>query len=212
MCNFPPVLYITCTLFFLPRQVTSPTPSVESSNADPIQVSDSSFLMPTASGSRISSSLRPSKAERDSCESCIYVLPNTSIPNDGFKLATSWGLESGFVMNELLNDNELTANTCVVIRELSRVEAEKCLKKCGIVGCFLFRNTSNGICLSVLAPDQKCRHLVVDHINNSSYKIKSLPTGSECFASLEDFVEFYSDNEVHFQDGGFSVKLSQLCN
>lgn len=100
--------------------------------------------------------------------------------------------------------------THVFIREVSRVEAEEILKKCGIIGCFLFRRTSSGICLSLLAPDHKCRHLMVDYVDGK-YKIKSLPTGSECFASLEEFVGYYMWNKVHFQDGGLSVSFSKPC-
>ena len=204
-CNLATFFFVG---FCISVQV-SPTLSVESSNISSMEVVDSSFLVESGSNSL--------QTCKDSRESCIYVVPSNM--SNGFEPTGSWGLalpETGFILNKLITTSGSTTSTmsrtsCFVVKSLSRVEAENSLKKCGIVGCFLFRNTSKGICLSVLAPDQKCRHLVIDHVNSNYYKIKSLPTGSECFSNLEEFVAFYTSNEVHFQDGGFSIKLSKLC-
>ena len=100
---------------------------------------------------------------------------------------------------------------------ISRLEAEKFLSNHGKVGAFLIRNAAasgaEDVCLSVLAPEggPRFRHLLVVHNDASLYKISSLPAESEAFSSLTELVEFYSKNQIHFQDSGPSVTLVKPC-
>ena len=97
---------------------------------------------------------------------------------------------------------------------IDRSEAENLLLSHNVNGCFLIRNTtsdSGDVCLSLLAPEQKFRHLLVVKNDFDMYKISSLPEDCETFNSLLDLVEFYSENEIHFHDSGSSVLLAEPC-
>ena len=95
--------------------------------------------------------------------------------------------------------------------DLSRTAAENILSLENIPGAYLLRDTSYDadVCLSILAPEGRTtfRHLVIVKGTDGRFKIDSLPAGSETFVSMNELIQFYSDHEIHFEDGGLSMVL-----
>lgn len=99
---------------------------------------------------------------------------------------------------------------------ISRLQAEFLLAAQGTPGCFLVRAVAGSVtdmCLSVLAPagGPSFRHLLVAKTASGRYRILSLPEESEEFESLHHLVGFYCESELHFQDSGPSLKLTEPC-
>ena len=55
------------------------------------------------------------------------------------------------------------------------------------------------------------RHLLIVKTASNHHCIASLPEGSTVFESIEELLEFYCEHELHFQDSGPSLTLTEPC-